>query len=95
MESASKGNLKGLNFSRAKYKVVNNKVFIPHIRSSFYATIPIEILEHFNAVLLKEPVALVRIKSKDTEILRIKKLSKAANSLVFSLNLFFLFPQPV
>jgi hypothetical protein len=75
----------GLNFSRAKYDILNNNTFVPHVRSNFQAAVPIKMLDNFNAKKFKDPVALVRIKSDNLESFRLKKLSKASNSLIISL----------
>lgn len=76
---------RGLNFSISKYKVLNNNTFIPHIRSDRKASIPLQILDNFNFDRLKEPVALLKIKSSDKEVIRIKKLGKDGGSLIMSL----------
>lgn len=70
---------------RAKYKLIDSKTFTPHIRSNFQAAVPIKILNYFRVDTLKEPVALIKIKSDNSESFRIKKLSKASNSLIISL----------
>ena len=76
---------KGLNFSRAKYKQLDEFTFLPHVRSDSSTSIPRNIVEKFSDIELKNPVALVEIQQKDREFFRIKKLKKQGNSLTISL----------
>lgn len=76
---------RGLNFSISKYKILDRTLFIPHIRSNLEASIPSEILNEFNFNKDKDPVALVKIISKNYEIIRIKKLQRNGKSLTISL----------
>ncbi len=76
---------KGLNFSIAKYRILGENLFIPHIRSNLQASVQSAILAGFNASQMENPVALVKIVSEKKNKTRIKKLSKLANSLGISL----------
>ena len=75
---------RGLNFSAAKYKILGNNTFQPHVRSSNQISIPRIILERFS--LMGNDVALVEIEdaAKRTVVKRIKKLSKSGKSKIIS-----------
>lgn len=76
---------RGLNFSVSKYKVLNNKTFVPHIRSNLETSIPLVILNNFSFNKDKNPVALIKIISDKNGFMRIKKLMKDGKSLTISL----------
>jgi|SRR3989344_1040501 len=76
---------RGLNFSISKYKILDETLFIPHIRSSSEASIPSEILNKFKFARNKDPVVLIEILSKYDKIIRIKKLKHDGNSFIISL----------
>jgi hypothetical protein len=77
----------GLNFGVAKYQVIKKNVFVPYSHSNLKATIPIEILKNFINQKSNDLVALLKITDKATGkvIVRIKKLSRNGQSLIFSL----------
>jgi len=76
---------RGLNFSKSKYVIADENSFMPHIRSSFRASIPFPILNKFSFDYNKKNIALVSILSNGVETLRIKGLARNGNSLTISL----------
>lgn len=77
----------GLNFGVAKYQVIKTNMFVPYIHSNWKAAIPIKILRNFINQKSSNLVALLKITDKATGkvIVRIKKLSRNGQSLIFSL----------
>jgi hypothetical protein len=76
---------RGLNFSVAKYEILSKNMFTPHIRSNLQASVPDSILACFGVKQMKNPVAIIKIITDSGHTMRIKKLSKLANSLGISL----------
>lgn len=76
---------RGLNFSQARYKLLNDFSFIPYIRSSGKASIPYNILDSFD---YEDPgIAFLKIENTAENIskFRIKKLHLDGNSYTVSL----------
>jgi len=87
---------RGINFSQAKYKIINNYSFIPSIRSNFHVSIPREILENFD-MNRKNSVVLVEIKDTESKhaSMRIKKLHHEGGSFIISFKAEKHFTKPV
>ncbi len=77
---------RGNNFLQAKYRIINQNSFVPHIRSNFTASVPRGIIENFIPAT-RNLVTLVEFKHRNSakKNLRIKKLHKQANSFIISL----------
>jgi len=77
----------GLNFGVAKYQIIETNTFVPYVHSNWKATIPIKILRNFINQKPSNLVALLKITDNATGkvIMRIKKLSRNGQSLIFSL----------
>ncbi len=72
---------RGFNFSREKYKVIDDYTFYPHIRYGFRASIPYEIVSRFK----EREISLLEISDKESRKIRIKKLYQESNSKTISL----------
>jgi hypothetical protein len=77
----------GLNFGVAKYQIIETNTFVPYVHSNWKATIPIKILRNFINQKPSNLVALLKITDNATGkvIMRIQKLSRNGQSLIFSL----------
>jgi len=73
----------GINFLQTKYKILDDFIFTPYIRSNGYASIPYLILDKFDYDTTS--VALLKIFYDGGYKLRIKKLHPNGNSFIISL----------
>ncbi len=76
---------RGLNFSKKKYKLIDDFSFTPALRSNFRATVPRKIIENFRYDPKIPGVILVKVLSDGIENIRIKKLHNEGNSYTISL----------
>ena len=74
-----------LNSFSAKYKIISNNIYIPHIRSNKQSSIPKQIFHRFNFNPDRETFVLVKISNGSSESLRVKKISKFQKSWGISL----------